>query len=98
MDYQELTREVEGGKLAPVYFLYGEEVFFIEAMVKKIVKKGTDPTTKDFNYDILQGEQVDGAAVVGLASSFPMMADRRIVILKSVQKLSTSDKKPPQTK
>jgi DNA polymerase-3 subunit delta len=79
LDYQSLWQEVNAGKLASVYFLFGE--------------KGTEPETRDFNCDILWGEQADGETVVGLASSFPMMTDRRVVVLKSVQKLSPSDKK-----
>ena len=93
MEYNDLKREIGEGKLASNYFFFGEEPYFIEALVRKIVEKGTDPTTKDFNYDVLLGEEADGKSVVTLASSFPMMAERRVVLLKSVQKLSLSDKK-----
>ena len=92
MEYQEVRREIEAGKLRPVYFFFGDETFLIDALVKKVVEEVTDPATKDFNYDVLQGEQTDGATVVALASSFPMTAERRVVVIKSVQKLSTSDK------
>ena len=93
MEYQELKREIGEGKLSPVNFFFGEEVYFIEELVGKIVEKGTEPATRDFNYDVLQGEEVNGEVVVALASSFPMMTERRVVVLKSVQKLSSSDKK-----
>lgn len=93
MDYQSLWQGVNEGKLTSVYFLFGEEVYLIDMLVRKIIEKGTEPETRDFNCDILQGEQADGETVVGMASSFPMMTDRRVVVLKSVQKLSPSDKK-----
>lgn len=93
MEYQNLQREIDAGNLAPVYFCFGEEDFLIHQLTKKIVERGIEPATKDFNFDTLQGEEVDGATIVATASSFPMMSDRRIVIVKAIQKLSTSDKK-----
>lgn len=93
MDYHDVMKEIEKGDLAPVYFFFGTEVFLVDQLVNKIVEKGIDPATKDFNCDIVEGEQVDGASVVGLASAYPMMSDRRVVVVKSIQRLSTSDKK-----
>ncbi len=93
MEYQAVKKEIQQGKLAPVYFFFGEEVYLIEDLVRCIIEKGIDPSTKDFNFDVLQAEETDGSTVVSVASSFPMMAERRIVIVKSVQRLSTSDKK-----
>lgn len=92
MDYNELKKEIESGNPALVYFFFGEEMFFIDQLVRKIVETVTDLTTKDFNCDLFDGDQVEGETVVNAASSFPMMADRRVVVLKSVQKLSMSDK------
>ncbi|MFH1943819.1 MAG: DNA polymerase III subunit delta [bacterium] len=93
MEYREVIREIESGKLGPVYFFFGDEIYLIEDLVRRLVERGTEPSTKDFNYDILMGEETDGKTVVALASSFPMMAEQRVVVLKSVQKLSPSDKK-----
>ncbi len=93
LDYRELKKEIESGELAPIYFLFGEEIFFIDELVKQIIERATELTTKDFNCNLFEGDQNDGETVVGIASSFPMMADRRVVVLKSVQKLSVSDKK-----
>ena len=93
LEYDVLKREIEAGALAPVYFLFGEETYLIDALVRTIIEKGTEPATKDFNCDVLQGEEVDGETVVGLASSFPMMADGRVVVVKSAQKLSPSGKR-----
>ena len=93
MEYHDVMGEIAKGRLASVYFFFGEEVFLTESLIKAIMDRGADPATKDFNVDLLDGEEADGATVVQIASSFPMMADRRIVVVKSVQKLSPSDKK-----
>ncbi len=92
MDYLEVIQEIESGKLAPVYFFFGEEIFQIDALVQRIIETGIDPATKDFNFDLFNGEEIDGEMIVNTASSFPMMTDRRLVIVKSVQRLSVSDK------
>jgi DNA polymerase-3 subunit delta len=93
LEYHEIKKEVESGKLANVYFFFGEEIFPINTLIRKIIDKGTNPATRDFNCDILDGETTDGQTVTGIASSFPMADIRRIVVLKSVQKFSSSDRK-----
>ena len=97
MEYLQVKREIEAGKLAPVYFFFGEEAYFIDRLVAAVIEKGTDASGRDFNCDVLTGDSTDGSAVVALASSYPMMADRRVVVLKSVQKLAPSDKKRVQS-
>ncbi len=93
MEYRILIKEIEQGKLVPIYFFFGEEVYIVEQLIKAIVEKGTEQATRDFNCDILDAETTDGKTVVGIASSFPLMCDRRIVVVKNVQKFSPSDRK-----
>jgi len=92
MDYIEVKKEIEKGKLFPVYFFFGEERFFIDKLVTMIVNKAVDPSVSDFNYDCFNAEDTEARIVVDAASSFPMMADRRVVVLKDVQKFSSGDK------
>ena len=93
MDYPVVKRKIESGDLSPVYFFFGEESYFIDDLSRAVIEKGTGRDTRDFNCDILSGEEVDGEKVVSLASSYPMMSDRRVVVVKAVQKLTPSDKK-----
>lgn len=93
MEYSAFVKEVESGRIPPVVFLFGEEVYYIDAILKKIIGTCIDASTRDFNCDILQSDQINGESVVALALSFPMMADRRVVVLKSIQKLTESDRK-----
>ena len=85
MEYRELTEQIKNGKLSPLYFLFGEEPFFIQKAIRAIIETGTDPETRDFNCDVLQGEACEGEMLVQIASSFPMMSEKRVVVLKSVQ-------------
>ena len=56
--YQKIIQDVKGGKFAPVYFLSGEEIFFIDEIEKVILKSVLQPGEEDFNLDILYGKEV----------------------------------------
>jgi len=88
-----LEKDIRSNKILPVYFFYGDEPYFIENMINLIVNKVVDKATKDFNLDIFNSEETNGDTVVTTASSFPMMSDKRVVIVKNIQKFSSSSKK-----
>jgi len=78
-----------GGKLDPVYFLYGEEPYFIDQLVHIFEHKIMDEGLRSFNMAVMFGKDSDFKQVVDEARQFPMMADRRIVILKEAQEMKT---------
>lgn len=75
-----------------MYFFFGEESYFIDELVALIVLGIVTPETRDFNCDVFQAEEADAAQVCAAASSLPMMAGRRVVVLKSVQKFTPGDR------
>jgi DNA polymerase III subunit delta len=97
LDVQTLIRDVRAGKCPPVCFLYGEETYWIDLAVRAFREAIVRPETADFNCDLLQAEETDGESVIRIASSFPLMADRRLVMVKSIQKFTPNDKKRIQT-
>jgi DNA polymerase-3 subunit delta len=88
MTVDQFKNEINKQKVAPVYFFYGEEIFFIEHLTKLLIKKAIEPGTEDFNIDILYGNEVDGARVVDVSLSYPMMAPRRMVVVKNIHSMS----------
>jgi DNA polymerase III subunit delta len=92
-EIQNLVQDIRSGRIRPVYFLFGEESYFIDSLIRELRTKIVRPETRDFNYDMLHAEETDGDAAVAIASSFPLMAERRLLVLKSVQKFPPSDKK-----
>jgi DNA polymerase-3 subunit delta len=92
MKYGELLRTIQKGKLEPVYFFTGEEDFLKEEALHKIFEVLVDPKTKDFNSDSFYGGETDAASVVDIASSFPMMAERRLVIYRDIHRCSPKEK------
>ena len=78
-------------EFAPVYFFFGDEDFLIDEIVDAVVAEGVDPATKGFNLDIIHGSEVNGKDIVSIASSFPMMAERRVVIVKDFDRVSNKE-------
>jgi DNA polymerase III subunit delta len=78
-------------EFAPVYFFFGEEDFLIDEIVDALVEEGVDDATKGFNLDIIHGGEIDGKDIVSVASSFPMMAERRVVIVKDFDRVSNKE-------
>lgn len=74
--------ELNEKKISQLYLFYGEEDFLIQQLMEALIKAVLQPGDADFNLDILYGNETDGAAIVNAAMSFPMMAERRLVIVK----------------
>lgn len=93
MTYIELFQSIKTGNLSSAYYFWGEEDYLIDQAIERIIEKTIDPATSDFNLDILYGSETDGSKIVEIASSFPMMADRRCVVVKELHKLKAQDMK-----
>ncbi|NIA29881.1 MAG: DNA polymerase III subunit delta [Actinobacteria bacterium] len=85
---QSLTQNLSKGKIDPVYFVSGDEDFLIERTTKQIVTHAVEPGNEDFNLDVLYGNETNGATLVNLAMSYPMMAERRVVMVRNIHLLS----------
>jgi DNA polymerase III subunit delta len=89
--YDDLLESLAAGTLTPVYLLYGEEDLLVEEAVSSVIAAAVPKDAREFNLDILRGEESDARDIVARASSFPMMAERRAVIVQNVDKLSPKD-------
>lgn len=69
-----------------MYYFYGEESFLIDMLQDEIEKLIPDDQ-KDFNFDLIYGNESNPSQVLNIASSYPMMAERRIVIVRDFMKL-----------
>jgi len=87
--HQKIIADIRAGNYAPIYFLHGEESFFIDEIVKVAEDKILSESEKAFNQIIMYGKDVDFKQVVDTARQFPMMAERRLVIVKEAQSLKT---------
>ena len=80
--YKEVLQEISSGTLKPVYYLYGEEEFYLDQLLDRF-SDILPPDQKDFNFDLLYGQDVSPARVLSIARSFPMMAEKRVLIVRN---------------
>lgn len=85
--YQTVLGEINSGNTKPVYFLCGEEEFYLDQLLDQF-SKIIPPEQKDFNYDLLYGQDITPAKAISIARSFPMMAEKRILVIRNFMQLN----------
>ena len=89
----EVLKNLSAGEFAGLYFLHGEEPFYIDAIVSAIEKYALKPTEKDFNQAIIYGKEVTCQQIVERARQFPVMNNKRVIIIKQAQEIEDIHKK-----
>ena len=87
----DLIKSPSKQRLSPIYLFYGQEDFLIDQSVRAIVAKALDETARGFNYDVVDGSNTNGPSVVALASAYPMMSERRVVVVREFEKLTSKE-------
>jgi DNA polymerase-3 subunit delta len=82
-----LRKELKAGKLRPVYYFHGPEETLKDEAVRALVDAAVDPSLRDFNFDQRSAQSLDAEKVHALLNTLPMMADRRVVVLRDVEAL-----------
>lgn len=88
MSFEAVLKDLKNGQYQPVYFLQGEEPYFIDEVSEYIAKNVLDEGERDFNQSILYGKDVSIQDILNEARQYPMMASHRVVIVKEAQELS----------
>ncbi len=88
-----IVNEIKSGNIKPIYFLMGEEPYYIDKLSDYIEKNILSEEEKGFNQTVLYGRDVSIEDVISTSKRYPMMADRQVVIVKEAQDLiKTIDK------
>lgn len=85
-----LARSLASDRRGGVFFLFGEEEHLKEEAVSAIVEAHLDPTTRDFNFDQLRGNELSAENLASIAATPPMMAEWRVVVVRDAQALAGS--------
>lgn len=78
-------RALKKGDVSPVYYLVGAEDLLKVDVVREITDRVLDPSLRDFNFDQRTATSLDPEELSTLLNTLPMMADRRVVVLRDVE-------------
>ncbi len=85
MNYTDIIKDIENKKYSPIYFLMGDEPYYIDIISNYIANNVLTEAEKGFNQHILYGDTTDADAIITAARRFPMMANKQVVIVKEAQ-------------
>ncbi len=85
MDHIRIIKDIKAKKFEKIYFLHGDEAYYIDEITNAIVENALDDSERDFNQSIIYGKDSDALSIISEAKGYPMMAERRLVVLKEAQ-------------
>ena len=88
-----ILADIKNGIIKPIYFLSGEEPYFIDQISNYIENNILEESEKGFNQMVLYGRDVTIEDIVSNAKRYPMMAERQVIIVKEAQDLSRNIEK-----
>lgn len=87
MEFNAIISELKKKVYRPVYFLMGEEAYFIDMIADYIEQNVLDESEKEFNQSIFYGRDITVNDVISAAKRFPMMSEYQVVIIKEAQNI-----------
>ncbi len=91
MTYEAIISDLKAAKYSPIYLLHGEEAYFIDKISQYIEAHVLSEGEKAFNQILMYGKEVTTTQVIDIARQYPMMSERRVVVIKEAQAMSRID-------
>lgn len=91
MDYQQILSDLKAKNYKPVYFLTGEEPFFIDQVSDYVEDHVLDESSRGFDQTVVYGADSDISEILATAKRYPMMGELNVVVVKEAQKLKGLD-------
>ncbi len=88
-----IVSDIKKGNIKPIYFLMGDEPYYIDKISDYIENTVLDETEKGFNQQVMYGRDASIEDIVSSAKRYPMMAERQVLIVKEAQDLSRTIEK-----
>lgn len=89
--YEAVINNLKQQKYAPLYFLYGEEAYYIDSVASYIEENALDPMAREFDQTVIYGKDYERnmAPVISAARRYPMMGQRQVIIVKEAQNIKS---------
>ena len=91
LTYESVFSELKKGVYRPVYYFMGEEGFYTDRLTDYIAENALPEDERGFNQTVFYGLDTTMDAVVDAARSYPMMAERQVIIVKEAQMIKNTD-------
>ncbi len=91
MSFDKIYTDINNGKYAPIYFLMGDEPYYIDKISDLLSQKVLSDDEKAFNESILYGKDIDASMVINTAKRYPMMSKYQLVIVREAQYMKSID-------
>lgn len=92
-EVKQIVTDIKNGHLKPIYFLMGEEPYYIDRISEFIEDHVLAEEERGFNQMVLYGRDVTVEDIISNAKRYPMMADHQVIIVKEAQDLARSIEK-----
>tara|TARA_B110000091_G_scaffold196715_1_gene224345 strand:+ start:554 stop:1555 length:1002 start_codon:yes stop_codon:yes gene_type:complete len=92
-EIRNIVLDIKNGNIKPIYFLMGEEPYYIDKISDYIEENILDEAEKGFNQQVMYGRDASIEDIVSSAKRYPMMAERQVLIVKEAQDLSRNIEK-----
>ena len=89
--YESVMKELKARHFKPIYYLMGEESYYIDKISDWIAENVLQPEEKDFNQTVLFGSDVNASQIVDTARRYPMMAEYQVIIVKEAQHVKNTE-------
>ena len=91
MNYKDIILSIKQKKIEPIYFLCGEESYFIDEITKTILKFTLTKEEKSFNQIVLYAKDTNTEEIISEAKQFPFGSKKKVVVIKEAQHLKKMD-------
>ena len=89
--FDSIMRDLKARKYSPVYYLMGDEPYYIDKIADYIAEHVLQPEERDFNQTILFGSDVSASLIANTARRYPMMSEYQVVIVKEAQNVKNTE-------
>ena len=91
MDYQKILADLKNKNYSTVYFLEGEEPYYIDVVSDYILDNVLTESEKSFNQTLLYGKDITLDTILTAARRYPMMAERQVIVVREAQNIKDID-------
>ena len=89
--FDSIMADLKARKFVPLYYLMGDEPFYIDRIADYIAEHVLQPEERDFNQSVLFGSDVTAAQIADAARRYPMMAEYQVLIVKEAQNVKQTE-------